>query len=227
MAGGSTGAEGTVMAITISIRHNFPQVQKALDKVSENVGNRALVRAMNTTVEQGKTQMAREISREFRVSVGTAKERLSVERARAKAGQFAFGAKLEATKRGKGRSMNLIAFVERMTSLAQARKRMKGGEGGSYSLRGREVRKALQLRFQIKRTGGKKVITGAFIGNKGRTVFIREGKDRLPIKALNTIDVPQMFNARKINDAVRAVMLQRFPANFQRELRAVLGGFAK
>jgi len=84
-----------------------------------------------------------------------------------------------------------------------------------------------QLHFQIKRAGGKKMIKGAFIGNKGRTVFIREGRERLPIKALATIDVPQMFNARRINSIVRAVMLKRFETNFRRELRAVLKGFAR
>jgi hypothetical protein len=215
------------MAVTISIRHNFPEVQRALDQVAENVGNRALVRAMNTTVEQGKTQMARGISQEFRISSAMANDRLSVTRARAKSGAWVFEAKLEATKRGQGRGMNLIAFMEQAVTLAQARKRIKAGEGGRYSLRGREVQKALQLRFQIKRSGGEKVIPGAFIGNRGRTVFIREGKGRLPIKALNTIDIPQMFNTRRINEMVRAVMLQRFQTNFQRELRAVLGGFAK
>lgn len=205
----------------ISIRHNFPQVVREMERVGLEVGERALVRALNAATDQGKTRMAQQISREFRVSSSDVKSRLSVARARAK-GAYRFEARLEASNRGKGRSMNLIAFVEQMVTLAQARKRMKAGEGQA-----KRGNKALELRFQIKRTGGKKVIPGAFIGNKGRTVFIRKGKSRLPIKALNTIDVPQMFNTQRINKVVVDVILERFEAQFRRELRAVMGGFAK
>lgn len=211
----------------INMRTNFPSVAAALDRVAVDVGNKAMVRSLNTTIDQGKIAMARGISQEFRVSVATAKDRLWIVRAIAK-GELRFEAKLEATRKGQGRSMNLIAFVEKSVTLAQARKRMKAGEGGTQTLRhGGQVQKALQVRFQVKRTGGQKVIPGAFIANDGRTVFIRAGKGRLPIKALNTIDVPQMFNTKRINSVVRAVMLQRFEANFKRELRAVLGGFAR
>lgn len=201
------------MGMTINIRNNFPAVSAALDRVALDAGNKAMVRALNATVEQGKTQMARQISQEFRVTVGKAKERLDVRKATLK-GALRFEALLEATRRGQGRSMNLIAFVEDRVSLAEARRRSRRGTMN-------------QLHFQIKRAGGKKMIKGAFIGNKGRTVFIREGRERLPIKALATIDVPQMFNARRINSIVRAVMLKRFETNFRRELRAVLKGFAR
>lgn len=192
---------------TISIRHNFPEVARKLNLLADDIGNKALVRALNKTIDQGKTEMARGISKEFRISVGTAKERLAVTRASAKPGTLRFEAKLEATKRGQGRSMNLIAF---MTSGA------------------RQTRKGMtQVKFQVKRSGGRKTITGAFVGNKGRTMFIRTGKERLPIQALNTIDIPQMFNARRINDVVRQVMLTRFRSNFDRELRVVLQGWVK
>lgn len=191
----------------ISIKTNFPEVARALDKLSGDIGNRAMVRAMNKTIDQGKTEMSRGISKEFRISVGAAKERLSVTRASAKKGNLRFEATLEATRRGKGRSMNLIAF-----KTVDARRTKKG---------------MTQIKFQVKRGGGRKSITGAFIGNKGRTMFIRTGKSRLPIAAVNTIDVPQMFNTRRINDVVRQAMLTRFQANFDRELRVVLQGWVK
>lgn len=203
------------MSNTINIRHNFPQVAARLDRLAEDVGNKAMVRALNTTVVQGKTQMARKISQEYRLSVGKAKDRLEVRKASARGGVLRFEATLEATKRGQGRSMNLIAFVNGSKVSKASAKRQ-----GNAALAG-------QLQIQIKRGGGKKVIPGAFIGNKGRTVFIREGKGRKPIKALNTIDIPQMFNARRINSVVREVMLKNFGANFNRELRAVLRGFVR
>lgn len=195
------------MSNTISIRHNFPEVARKLSLLADNIGNKAMVRALNKTIDQGKTEMARGISKEFRISVRTAKERLSVTRASAKAGSLRFDATLEATKRGQGRSMNLIAF-----KTSDARSTRKG---------------MTQVKFQVKRSGGRKTITGAFVGNKGRTMFIRTGKERLPIQALNTIDVPQMFNTKRINQVVRQVMLSRFRTNFDRELRVVLQGWVK
>ena len=193
--------------IKINIRNNFPEVARALNRVGEDVGNKAMARALNTTVTQGKTAMASQISKEFRIKVSTAKARLAVRKATAK-GTLRLEAYLEATRRGQGRSMNLIQFVTKLPI------RNKKGV-------------VSQLKFQIKRAGGRKMIKGAFVANKGRTVFVREGKDRLPIKALNTIDVPQMFNTKRINIVVRQVMLQRFDTNFRRELRSVMKGFVK
>lgn len=199
----------------ISIRNNFPEVAAALDLLGRDIGDRAVVRALNTTIAHGKTQMARQISHEFRVSVGAAKDRLKITRASARSGAYRFIATLEATNKGNGRSMNLIAFVT------------KGKVSKSSAKRSGRTDLAGQLQFQIKRGGGKKAIKGAFIANQGRTVFIREGKERLPIKAVSTIDIGQMFNTRRVNKVVRQVMLDKFPANFQRELRAVLQGFAR
>lgn len=156
------------MSYTINVRNNFPEVAAALQRVASKAGDTAMVRALNTTIIQGKNQMARQISSEFRVSVGVAKQRLAVQRARASGGVLRFRAVLEATRKGKGRSMNLIAFVTRgKVSKASAKRTGRADLAG-------------QLQFQIKRGGGKKAIKGAFIGNAGRTVFIRTGKDRLP-----------------------------------------------
>ena len=212
----------------ISIKTNFPQVISRLNWLGEEVGNKAMARALNATMQQAKPKMASQISKEFRVSVSEAKARIDITRATAKNGGVRLQAEMSARNKAKGRSMNLIAFVEKVVTFAQARKRMKAGEGGVQTLRrGGQVQKALQLRFQIKRTGVKQMIKGAFIGNKGRTVFIRKGKERMPIEGVSTIDIPQMFNTKRINSVVRETMLARFEANFDRELRAVLKGFAK
>lgn len=215
--------------IRISVRNNFPEVAKQMQRMGEQAANRAMAKALNATVEQGKLAMARQISKEYRVTIAQVKYRLQLRKASVSGRSLRFEAVLSASNRNmQGRSMNLIWFAERSITLAQARKRMKAGEGGMYALRaGVNVQKGLQIRFQVKHGGGKKVIPGAFIGNKGRTMFIRTGKARLPIKALNTIDVPQMFNTRRINQIVRQLMLDRFAINFKREARAITKGFAR
>lgn len=195
-------------AVSLSIKHNWPDVQRKLTLMRKDIGDKAVARALNATIKQGETAMARQISLTYRISQSVVKQRLSVTRARRVGGKLELQVTLEASRPGKGRSMNLIAFV---TTPAR---RLKTG-------------KRNQTKLQIRRDGGRKQITGAFIGNQGRTLFIRTDKTRLPIKAVNTIDVVQMFNARKINDAVRTVLLDRFQTNFERELRVVLGGFAR
>jgi len=222
--------------IKFSLRNNFPAIARRMEQLPEEIANKAMARALNQTVEQGRTQMARTIAEEFRVTVGDAKRRLIIERASFR-GALRLRASLQANRAGglhgnDERGMNLINFAEKSITLAAARKRVKAGEGGSYSLRnGAKVQKALQVQFQIKRSGGKKVIPGAFIATNKRTggtaVFIREGKGRYPIKTLTTIDIPQMFNTRRINQVVRQVMLDKFSSNFDRDLRAILKGFVK
>ena len=163
-------------------------------------------------MEQGKGAMARQISSEYMLTSAEVKSRLRVDRASYKSLHVV--ATLEATKRAIGRSMNLIRFFERSATLAEGRRRAKAGTLD-------------QLRFQIKRKGGKKTITGAFIANKGRTVFVRQGKERLPIKGVMTIDIPQMFNSRQVRELIERLMLQRLDGNFTRELRSLLQGYAK
>lgn len=213
--------------IKLNVRANFPQVMRELDRLPLEIGNKVLVRSLNGTVAKAKPEMAKQISREFMVTSAQAKDNLSIRNAKAKDGVYRFDAELMASNGGRGRSMNLINFVEKVVSLAQQRKRVRGGEGGTYRLRGREVTKVLQLRFKIKRSGGMKVIPGGFIANDGRTMFIRVGKKRLPIEALSTIAMGQMFNTRRINEVVVQSMLDNFVAQFNREKRTVLGGWGK
>lgn len=216
---------GVRRVITVDVGP-LSNLKRAVASIRADVRDKALVRALNATVTQAKPAMAREITGTYRVRSSDVKERLTVSRAKAENGKWRFEASLAASTARKGRSMNLIAFVARTVTLAQARKRMKAGEGGVQTLRrGGKVQKALELEFQIKRTGGKKRVPGAFVANKGRTVFIRQGKRRLPIEPKNTIDVPQMFNAKRINSVVRDVMQQRFDINLKRELRSVLKGY--
>jgi len=203
--------------IQISMRNNFPEVARRLDHLPEKIANAAMAKALNKTIDQGKAEMARKISQEFRVSVGEAKARLSVSYSRWK-GPLKLYVSLMATRpnglHGNAkRGMNLIHFL-----VGGVSKRTQKG-------------KLRQLNFQIKRSGGRKQIPGAFVAtNKstgGTAVFIRTGKGRMPIEAKTTIDIPQMFNTKRVNEVVRKVMLEKFRGNFDRELRSILKGYVK
>lgn len=180
--------------VAITIDADFPDIRRKLKTLQADVADKATKRALDRTVEQGKAEMTRRIREEFNLPAGKVREKLFVKRASFARGRLGLEAVLfSRDASGKRRAINLINF--------QARETRQG------------------LSFKVKRSGGRSVIKQGFIGNKGRTAFIREGKKRLPIKALQTIDVPQMFNTRRINQAVVRKLRDVFPAVFERELR--------
>ena len=183
----------------LTIKHNFPEVQRALDGLREDIGRQATARALNRTVEQAKTAMSREIRQEFVLPAATVNASLIIRRASFKGGSFNLEASLTSiSQRGK-RSLNLSHF--------QARQTAKG------------------VTFKIKRNGPRQLIPGAFLINEGNTVMIRVGKKRLPIKALQTINVAQMFNTKRINARVIQTIQTKFPEIFARETKYYLDRF--
>ena len=192
----------------LSIETNFPEVQRKLDLLRADIAVKAAARAINRTIEQAKTQMGRQIRAEFMVDSRFVAQRLRIKRATFFAGVLSVQATLDAT--AKTRSANLARFGAKEVGLG--------------------------VSVKIKRVGARKTVRGAFIGNKGRTVFERVpgtrmasrkwgGKHGEQIKPVQTIDVPQMFNTRRINAAVVAAMQSRFPAIFERELAYALSQF--
>lgn len=169
-------------------------------KLRDDVARKATASALNKTVTQAKTAMSREIRAEFVLPAAKVNQALRINRARATGGQFSLQASLESPSK-RGRSLNLANFAAKQTS--------KG------------------VSFKIKRTGARRLIPGAFLINGGKTVMIRTGKRRLPIKALQTIDVAQMFNTRRINAKVLRVIEDKFPAIFANEAKFFTNRFSQ
>jgi hypothetical protein len=175
---------------SVTVRVDLEEVRVRLNKLQKGMGDRALASGLNKTVAQARTQMSRYIREDYNISAALVRERLRVSRAvrvsSAGGDIVTISANLIGNPEtgGQKRSMNMIHFLERKVTLAEARRRSKAGTLNA-------------LHFQVKRSGGKKTIRGAFIGNQGRTVFARTGKSRLPIKAVRTIGVPQMFASKR------------------------------
>lgn len=199
--------------VTLSIKADFSDVQKKLNRLSDDLQKRVVPAALNKVIAKANTEMARQISSEFNIRPSDVRSRLRVIRAKRSYANWVAVLDPFASER-RGRSLNLIRFLEKSVTLAEGRRR-------------RNNQTLAQLRFQIKRTGGKKMIPGAFIGNRGRTVFIRDGAARLPIKALSTIDVPQMFNTRRIQSLVINKIGSDMQIEFDRAINASLNGFIR
>jgi hypothetical protein len=195
----------------INVRVDISRAKRKLAQAQKAVIDKATVSAINKTIAKARTEMVRAVTSEFKISAVDVRGRLRVSRATRNTLTAALDP-FAGSRRG--RSMNVIRFMEKKVTLAQARKRAKMGTLN-------------QLHFEIKRRGGKKIIAGAFIGNRGRTVFIRKGKERLPIKAVSTIGVPSMFNTRRINTRVAARIRTEFKVELERAIRfhlSKLGG---
>lgn len=186
----------------LDVRHNFGDIAKRLDRIADELREKVIPQTLNALAQNAERDMAREISREFNITRAQVSEGLRIDRATAKAGKRFLTATLYAPSRKRGRGLNLIRFVEKKVTFAEARRRAKAGT-------------LPMLRVAIKR-GNTKVLQRAFIANNGRTVFERTGKARLPIKALTTIDIPQMFMTRRIHQRVVA-RIQSTAASVLRE----------
>ena len=113
----------------IKISTNFPQIQRQLETMRQDIADKAVASALNKTVAQAKTAMSREIRREFNISTQAVNDALRIRRATAVRARLQLEASLESRSK-RGRSLNLINFLERSVSMAAARQRIKGGEGG-------------------------------------------------------------------------------------------------
>jgi hypothetical protein len=204
--------------VTLSIKTDFNDVQRKLDRLSSDLQRKVVPAALNKVAAKAKTEMVRGITSEFNIKADEVRSRLRIIRANRKSDKwyavldpFATGRKYAR----KGTTLNLIRFVEKSVTLAEARRRKKSGTTN-------------QLRFQIKKNGGRVTLKGAFIAtNKstgGTAVFTRVGKDRYPIQAKQTIDIPQMFNTRRINARVVDRIEREMAVEFDRAINAAING---
>jgi hypothetical protein len=199
----------------LTIKVDTKQVERMLKGLSDAVKGTAIREAVNKAAAKGNTEMKRRISREFNLKVGEVGNQLSLVKAGKK--YAAVTATILALPKRRGRrARNVIEFVERKVTLAEARRRLKSGT--------RNV-----LRYEIRR-GRKVTIPGSFIvtANRGTFVAQRLGKERLPIQSVQTIDVPQMFNTQRIKrEVVRKLQDEFLPQEIDRAIRSALRRYAK
>jgi hypothetical protein len=211
--------------LTVDVRQ-LTDLEARLRNVPGELHDRVLIAGLNKVAEKGKTEVDRAIRDEYVIDAARVRNSVAVYRAYVKGG----GNRLEATinifgsSKKRGRSLNVIHFMERKVSLAEARRRAKRKE---LFVRGRTGRLLPILRFTFKRGAGSKTIEGAFIGNDGRTVFRRVGPQRLPIEPVQVIDVPQMFRSRKVSQRVLDRINRELPIEMDRAVKAVMLRFAR
>lgn len=205
------------MKLEVDVRE-LVNLQAKLAALPVELRDRALAAGLNRTAQKAQTEIDRAVRDEYVISSDRVRNSLALRQASAARSQFSAEIQIFGSPSKKGRSANVIAFMEKKVSLAEARRRAKRGDLFVQS----KGRLLPILRFVFKRGSGPKVIEGAFIGNKGRTVFRRIGKARLPIEPVRVIDVGQMFRSKKISKRVLDRINRDLPVEMDRAVKSVL-----
>jgi hypothetical protein len=195
----------------------IPDLKKKLESLTGKQMKSAMSMAINKTAAKGQSEITRAITERYQIKASEVRNSMSLRPSRT--GTLEAEITIFGSTKKRGRSLNMIHFVEKKVTLAEARKRAKKGTLN-------------QLRFSVIKGTGLKTIAsdpalknGAFIGNKGRTVFQRVGKGRTPIRAVQVIGVGQMFNFKPINARVKKKIEEEFAVEITRAVDGKLKGY--
>jgi len=210
---------------TVTVKTNFPQVMAKLSKMGDDIATKATISAMNKTLAQGRTVMLRAITQEFAIKQADVRPQLEIKKALFTRSAVNATASLEAFGRRRGhRSRNVMLFGAKQIRGRKIRRVQVNTARGVIT---RRMRVGGGVSVRIKRVGSRKLIEGAFIANKGRTVFMRKPGGGRAISAVETVDVPQMFNTRRVNRLVVQVIQERYPRIFESEARFFINKFSR
>jgi hypothetical protein len=218
-------------AVNINIETDFRPALDMIKRLEDRLQGKIIARTLNKIGDETRSKAATEIYKEFNLPKAKINSSLRVVRASAYKGRMQV--EIEAFSRKGGRSLNVINFM----TVGVVR-------GVAFKARGAKVKKAQlaslagQLGFQFKRAGGIKRIEGSFIGNKGRTVFSRVTGETMKSRAkyagtkhgesiepVQVIDVPQMFNTKRISRTLTDNIYKRFNVVFGQEFKSVMAGY--
>ena len=200
--------------IKIDIK-GLKEVRDRLARLPREIEAKVIPPALNKVAEKARAEINRAIPEVYAVKAAEVRQAVNLRRART--GNLEAMIEVFGSKSRRGRSANLIHFLAAVQAAGQAMK-ARGGK----AKKGELAALGKQLGFLIKRSGGLKKLEGAFVGNKGRTIFRRTGKARLPIEPLQVIGFSQMFNSRKINRRVMDKIRADLPVEIDRAIKMVL-----
>jgi hypothetical protein len=196
--------------IKVDIRGDFGKTMLA--SVQRDLRPKVIQPALNKMADKVKADLARAIPAEYNVKASEVRSAVDIRKARS--GSLEAVVTIFGSSRQRGRSLNLIHFLAAIQATGRAIN-VRGGKGKKSELAALQK----QLGFLIKRGGGLKKIEGAFVGNKGWTIFMREGPGRLPIKPVQVIGFAQMFRSRKIERRIMDKIAAEMPAEINSQIK--------
>lgn len=175
--------------LTVSVQSNVREQLAALTDARRQIKEKAVVRALNRTVDNVRAEAVRRVRETYTLKAGTVRQQMSVEKA--------WGGRLAASVVANGRPIPLHEFSARWSP------RMPGA---SFAVK-RGARKTLAHTF----------IATMKSGHKG--VFERQGAKRLPIEEKYSLGVPGMFGAKDMQRVLAAIGMVRFNVNLAQQIK--------
>lgn len=206
-----------MISLKVDIR-GMDKVQAELRRIQDEFKRgQAVGAALNKTAQMARAEVNRAIVQRYAIKADQVRNSVYLRGARAKSNQLEAVIEIFGSPTKKGRSMNVARFLAAVQAAGRARK-TRGSKANKKAL----AALGAQLGFQFLKGGGLKQISGAFIGNKGRTVFRRVGPGRTPIEPVQMIGVSQMFNERGIRARVMAKIEADLPVQVRRAVEMIL-----
>ena len=170
--------------ISVSVKHTLKNLPKKLNRMQRRDLPKVVVSALNKTVGNVKVAVAKDITKSTGIVAGKVKPHLIVVKASIR--------KPTASITSSKRTFNLIRFA---SPIAIRNYRKDGG-------------------LKAKAWGKKvRVFPGTFVGNKGRTAFIRTGEGR-GIRPAHGPSIPRAMVSDSVARNTRLVTARRWRINF-------------
>lgn len=185
--------------IKINVKADISQALAKLDRICDDVREKAIVRAINKTADQVKVQASREIrDAGYNLKIAKIKQSITLRRASK--------TELVAVLKASGRPIGLINYGAR---------EVKSG----VSVQVKNGRKIIRGAFKATMPNGHK---GVFIRKgSGHKKVVKSGKavwHGLPIDELFGPSIPSAFMNKVVQDALQAAVREKFPRLLKHEL---------
>lgn len=185
--------------ISADYRKDFKAATLSLRFVEKNMP-KAFSAAINRVSQGMRTEAVKKVRETYQVKAGDVRKTIKITKASP--------ARLEMLMVSRGSSLPLIKFRTTPRNVPTRQPRV--------------------LKAQVKKSGGKKPIPGAFVakmrsGHVG--VFMRSSKKRLPVNELYGPAVPVMLNEEGVQEHLQQEAQRRMADRLDHEMNRVLGRF--
>ena len=182
------------MTLNISVKHNIKEMTKTLNRRQRKELPKVITTALNKTVASVKVRVAKDITKATGITAGVVKRGLDVDKANRTT--------RTATITAATRTPNLIRFATQ----AAIRTYRKGP--------------GLKAKAWSKKA---RVFPHVFVGNSGRTAFVRQSKNRLDIVPVRGPSIPRAMVSAKIAKRTRKWIPARWKRTFTHEFNRKFG----
>jgi hypothetical protein len=191
--------------ISVNVSSNIKDVSARFGRLTEAVTDRAVVRALNRSLDRANTVTNQQIRKVYNVKPPAVTSALRKQRA------FRKAINTEAVLKIEGVRIALHEFQARERTVRVGRRRYYG------------------VSVKVLKGGQRKVVKGGFMVTVGgslagsRGIFRRKGAARYPIEFVRSVSIPRTFRNDAVLRVVKAEARETFVKNYIQQVRFLTG----